>query len=183
MGWPDRPRWKSRTAEPSRLASLHRDEFERKRQASRRQPFLGGPAVLAALKYYCRAKSDKSREPKVQASHRQRILGGRSTRTPSLPKSRTTAQVAVPVRSVTCVRLREGVLVDVVAAGTVGAGESLKRLDRVEDIADVWAFGDAVNTGQGSWPSRSKRTKINAKGDLSRNPAVGQRPGTLTPRR
>ena len=32
-----------------------------------RQPFLGGPAVQAALKYDCLADSDKSRELKVPA--------------------------------------------------------------------------------------------------------------------
>jgi hypothetical protein len=38
----------------------------------------------------------------------------------------------------------EGVLVDVAAARIVVAGERLYCLDRVEDIADVWGFGDAV---------------------------------------
>ena len=43
----------------------------------------------------------------------------------------------------------EGVLVDVVAARTVVARERLKRLDRVEDVADVAAFGDVVAVGHG----------------------------------
>ena len=44
----------------------------------------------------------------------------------------------------------EGVFIDVVASRTVLVGERLKCLDRVEDIADVWAFGDAVNVGHGA---------------------------------
>jgi len=41
-----------------------------------------------------------------------------------------------------------GVLVDVVAARTVFVGEHWKCLDRVENIADVRTFEDAVNVGQ-----------------------------------
>jgi hypothetical protein len=41
-----------------------------KDKALRRQPFLGGPVVEEAQKYYCRADPDTSRVPKVQASRR-----------------------------------------------------------------------------------------------------------------
>lgn len=44
----------------------------------------------------------------------------------------------------------KGVLVDLVATGTVVAGEPFKALDRVEDVADAQTFGDAVNVGQRS---------------------------------
>jgi hypothetical protein len=62
-----------------------------------RQPFLGGPAVQATLKYYCFADSDKRPEPKVQASRRQRFFGGPKTRNPNLLNPRTSSRVAVPV--------------------------------------------------------------------------------------
>ena len=42
----------------------------------------------------------------------------------------------------------ERVLIDVVAARTVVAGDRLKRLNRVEDVADVGSFGEAVNVGR-----------------------------------
>ena len=41
-------------------------------------------------------------------------------------------------------------LVDLVAAGTIVAGDCLGGLDRVNDVTDVRALGDAVNVGTGS---------------------------------
>ena len=66
-----------------------RNEAERKRkgQASRHQPFHGGPVVKAALKYYCLADANRSREPKnrtYKASRRQRFLGVPNSQTPNL---------------------------------------------------------------------------------------------------
>jgi hypothetical protein len=49
------------------------------------------------------------------------------------------------------------VLVDIVAAGTVRAGERLKRLDRVEDLADVETFGDPKTTGHGVTEKRGNQ--------------------------
>jgi hypothetical protein len=49
----------------------------------------------------------------------------------------------------------EAVLVEVVAARFVVACERLKRLDRVEDIARVWAFGDAVRANK--WRGGGRR--------------------------
>jgi hypothetical protein len=43
----------------------------------------------------------------------------------------------------------EGMPFDVVAAGTVVACECLSCLDGVNEVADVWAFGDAVGVGHG----------------------------------
>jgi hypothetical protein len=51
----------------------------------------------------------------------------------------------------------EGVFVDVVAARTVVACERSKRLDRVENVADVWAFGDAKATGHGVTEERGNQ--------------------------
>jgi hypothetical protein len=50
-------------------------------------------------------------------------------------------------------RFREGVervLINLAAARPVFAGERWMSLDRVYDIADARAFGDAVNVGHGS---------------------------------
>jgi hypothetical protein len=41
------------------------------------------------------------------------------------------------------------IVVDVVAARTMVASECPEKLDRVEHVADVGAFGDAVNVGHG----------------------------------
>jgi hypothetical protein len=64
-------------------------------QASRRRAFLGGHVVLAALTYYCRAESDNSGKPKVQALRRQLFLGRPNTRTLNLPNPGTRTRVAV----------------------------------------------------------------------------------------
>jgi hypothetical protein len=52
-----------------------------KDKASRHQPFHGGPVVKAALKYYCRAESDKSCGP-VSVPYSRGMREMNSTMTP-----------------------------------------------------------------------------------------------------
>jgi len=54
----------------------------------------------------------------------------------------------------------EGVLIDVIAARTMVAGECLKSLDRVNEIAEVRALGDAVNVSHGVTGTSNPRILI-----------------------
>ena len=68
---------------------------KRKGQSTRRRPFLGGPVVQVALKYYCGADSDKSREPEVQTSRHNDFLVGRILEL-------RTCQIRGPARGLSC---------------------------------------------------------------------------------
>src|SRR5271166_6232758 len=62
-----------------------------------------------------------------------------------------------PSRGVTAGQWVRADFVHVEATRTVVASKRFKRLDRVEDVADVWAFGDAKATGHGVTEERGNQ--------------------------